>query len=140
MRSIYILLVGTLFGVGVFSQSRKTFKDASGASFEIMEFPTMYTIDTCVLIANNTAGWQMPDTAQMRCISQQWFGRTHTHNVNSVTVKNDIDGFSFLTSSKVGENYIEVETRDPIRKLLASSGASGGGDAFYSLLLIRPVK
>jgi hypothetical protein len=127
-----------------YSQEFKTFTDKSGEVFEIMEFKEKFTIDSCLIVEKQNIGWKVPDTAQFRNIHSQWFGKSNRHyfypvGSSQAKVKQDIEGFSFLTSSKIDANFIKVEMRDQLYKLLAEE-MNINSPAYYNLLLIRQKK
>lgn len=109
-----------------------------------MEFKEKFSIDSCLKIEKQNFGWKIPDTAQFRNIHSQWFGKSNRHyfyaaGSSQAKVKQDIEGFSFLTSSKMDDNFIKVEMRDQLYKLLAEE-MNINSPAYYNLLLIRQKK
>ena len=144
MKKNIILFISLFLSISSFAQY-KTFKNSTGTVFEIMEFEKMYPIDSCVNIAKLNSGWSLPDTSQLRSISEQWFGKEHTHLYYIKTSQEprstqDMSGFCFLSSNKYqGDNFIEVEMRNPIRKIV-SSGWNINEPDYFNLLLIRPKK
>ena len=95
------------------------FLHTSGFSqIAIKEIPGQHTIDSCLIIAKQNPGWVIPDTAQFRSVAPK------------------LKGFAYLTSSMYEGNYIEVERRTPLRKLIAQS-MNINSPAFYNLVLIQ---
>lgn len=84
----------------------------------VKDMPGTYTIDSCLIIAKANPGWQLPDTAQIRVLSPM------------------LNGFAYLTRTMYGgDNYVEVEMRNPLRKLIASP-MNGNEPAYYSIVLV----
>lgn len=85
---------------------------------QVRDLPGTYTIDSCLIIAKANPGWQLPDTAQIRVLAPM------------------LNGFAYLTRTMYGgDNYVEVEMRNPLRKLIASP-MNGNEPAYYSVVLV----
>lgn len=105
MKKVIFTIIISLLCFVIFAQS---YKDIAGA----------HPIDSCLIIAKGFPGWRIADTADIRALAPK------------------LKGFAYLTSTKYeGDNYIEVELRNPLRKLLAT-GWNINNVAFYNLVLV----
>jgi hypothetical protein len=84
---------------------------------QVRDLPGTYTIDSCIIITKANPGWQLPDTAQIRLMAPM------------------LKGFAYLTRTLYDGNYVEVEMRNPLRKLIASD-MNGNEPAYYSVVLV----
>jgi hypothetical protein len=86
---------------------------------QIKDFPGTYTMDSIKIILKQNPAWVLPDTATLRAIAPR------------------LKGFAYLSATKYkGDNYIEMEMRKPIRKLVANE--MNINDAAYFSLVVIP--
>ncbi len=87
----------------------------------INDLPGTYPYDSCQIIAGEYPGWKIADTADIRLHAPQ------------------LKGFAYLTRTRYEGNFVEVELRNPLRKLIAAPN-NINDPAYYSLLLVPVAK